>query len=324
VFYFNKLGEEEEDLAEIDKLLNKAQLVINRYENPESQKPTKKPGSTVTALKKHPSTNELLTKPDQQMNKSNVPVKPKVITQSSSSASLLNSKKKTAVFMNAPYRTEQPNAFKRSKSNSIIRPASSSYQMTPPLLPPQPLMNEKISRESQQTSNRDNFKTSMDLLSFREPIEKPRIAAALDVEVLSRIQKLQLVKKQGQVPSNTTKAIKFKEIAPTLSLPLRLSNLINSNLKLNISIENEMRKKETRVDRPSNPFISRLTQTFTENNNLNLAANSSLVKTIVANKKARTILDKYEFYLNYNKNEFEKLSKGKLHFCVISNNFRFI
>ena len=83
---------------------------------------------------------------------------------------------------------------------------------------------------------------------------------------------------------------------------------------LNISIENELKRQAKQSQKQPNTFMSRLNESFREKNHINLVTNNSLIKASVLNRNYNNMLDTYLFYLNYNKTNFNKLSKGKAYF----------
>ena len=317
--------ENEEELAEIDKIISKAQSIIAKYDSSKN-KQTKTTlisssinvnKTTTAALKRNTSNNdELLAKTSNvtsAMSKNHENkgmIKAKLVQSSSSSLLNNNNLRKKPVYMNAPYKTESVNTFKRSKSSLTVRSSSISSLNQNHVVAPRTQRESLASEEDLINATSNSNKYVNDLQKF----SKPEIKQIATNPIVEKLEKINLNEETKMRHFPFTSSIKFKEIAPTLSLPYRLSNLANSNLKLYISIENESAKRSNvSLNKQENTFITKLKQSFANHqpNSLNLVENFQLSCTNLAYKKGMNVVDKQLYYLENNQYNIKKMTKAE-------------
>ena len=216
--------------------------------------------------------------------------------------------------MNAPYKTEPINKFKRSKSSSLIRSSLSTNLNSN--LNDAPILVNNTDREiispEQTCSQRDALKAYSDLASSKQ-LSTSSFVQKVSQQSIQNLKQLEaMCLNEAKNETNLViKTIKFKDVAPSLSLEPRLANLINNNLKLNLSIENVILKKKRQLpNEESNSFISRLKQNVKRSNYLNLHTNFQLMQMNQVIKKGTHVLNKNFLKLNYNENDFRILPKS--------------
>lgn len=281
--YYNRLNfkDEEQEIAEIDRLLSQAQLIIDAYKNPDGKKA--KPPGIKTSLQQQPTKTSQSNKTTPIKNE-NIKVAPKP-TNTKVGVSVINSsKKKTTnpVYMNAPYQTQPVNMFKRSKSSSVLtKPASPATSAS--LLAPTQSLGDKTNKADVDPKPRRTSIVHID--------NNPLNQTEYHTELITEIKQSKRVVK---------KAIPFKQLASSLSLPPKLANLMNNNLKQGISIESAIRQARSHP----NQFINRLEEI--QGANLNM----DLIKSERALSQFLTLLDEQMIQLNQSTINFKESPKG--------------
>ncbi len=317
--------------------MSKAQSVIAQYStnnNSDKSKSTTRPiikknQSIATppnsGLKKQTSSGQLSTKLNNKVTDKNVTSEKKFnpkptisrpqIQQATSSSLLNTNKKKQPVFMNAPYKTENVNNFKRSKSAANILRQNNKAETT---FHDSNLHESKREAPEQLIQNRESFKSTTNLQETNESsvFKATKVIDKTSGKFENKPLKsdFELVKKQKIEYKN------FSEIGPTLSLPPRLSNSINNSFKLTISLNKEIDDKRIKQQSISsnepNMFIQKMNQRFQrqagdqQNKTHVLLDNMNVLKSKLAYKKSIELVDRQFFELNYHKDKVKDMSKG--------------
>lgn len=170
--------------------------------------------------------------------------------------------------MNAPFRTEPVNTFRRSKSvTSMISSSKPTPTPTPQPQPPTQQPKRTTIESNSSTYLNKALTSSQTHICQNDDEKKPKQSDA--IESSSNFNKI----KQPRI-INVIKRVDFKEIASSLSLNAKFSNLGAENAKLSELIESEMRNRRRGNARTGNCFLQRFNENFTRKesileNNLN-------------------------------------------------------
>lgn len=110
---------------------------------------------------------------------------------------------------------------------------------------------------------------------------------------------------------NVVEKISFNELAPTLSLPSKLSNLINNNSKLHNCIQTEKHKRKSRAN-TRNVFMEKFNAHLVRKESV-FGDNLNLKKMSSAYQNASNLITEHEFLLRNETNiANDTNSKGKI------------
>ncbi|CAF0723226.1 unnamed protein product [Brachionus calyciflorus] len=271
---WNIYKEEEITDDEVEKLNN----VINQETNENPDSPPIELQEVDDILKKAEELiSQLNISKNTTENKNPRVVVPKPITKTNEKKEIKNTsnnkikvqtkpiqsqKKALPVYMQAPFKTEQKiNNFKRSSSTTV--------------LPKSQLNEKKLTIEPKPSS------------SSEHKIQNREILSKSEINVFkTKTKKTKIVKN----------FLSFKEMAPSLTLPTKFSNLISINRKLNNQIENELNRN---MVYKKNSFLVKLEENYFDKNNSGIVENLNCILLREKMKKSNIFFE--EFLVDLNK-----------------------